>query len=150
MIGAARQHVARLERMDRAHPFDAARDFVRHVAGVVVLHQRAVHPEPHLQIVRVLNFVGGDEIRTHGREGGARLHLIKRVAGGRQTARRSVDEVDVAENIFHRLGRGHVGGALADHQRELRFALEDGGRHVGQHHRVAIADDTASATCEKR
>ena len=44
MIGSQRQHVAGLQRVDRADPFDAARDFVRHVAGVVVLHQGPVHP----------------------------------------------------------------------------------------------------------
>ena len=44
MIGAGREHVAGLEGVDRAHPFDAARNIVRHVAGVEVLLERAVDP----------------------------------------------------------------------------------------------------------
>src|SRR6266850_2103851 len=55
VIRAAGEDVARFERMDRAHPFDAARNLVRHVAGVVALHQRAVVPQPHLKIERVFN-----------------------------------------------------------------------------------------------
>ena len=40
MVGAGREHVARLQSMDGADELDAARDFVRHVVGVVVLLQR--------------------------------------------------------------------------------------------------------------
>ena len=140
MIGTAREHVARLERMDRADPFDAARDIVRHVAGVVVLHQRAVDPQPYLKIVRVLHFVGGHEKRSHGPKSVARLHLIERVAGRRQAARGTVDKIYVAENIFHRLRGGDIGGALADNERQFRLAFENRRGHVGQHHRVVVAD----------
>src|SRR5437899_2388877 len=37
VVGAQREYVAWLQRVDRADPLDAARDLVRHVAGVVVL-----------------------------------------------------------------------------------------------------------------
>src|SRR5581483_1530321 len=110
VVGAAGEHVAGLERMDRAHPLDAARNFVRHVAGIVVLHQHAVVPQAHLKTVRILDFVGGDEIRTHGPEGRARLHLIKRISRRRQAARRAVDEIDVAENVIHRPRRRNILG----------------------------------------
>src|SRR5262249_55440317 len=88
-------------------------------------------------------FIGRHDKRAHRSEGFAGLHLIERIAGRRQTPRRSINEVQIAEDIFHRLGGRHVGGTLADHQRQLRFALEDGGWHVRQYHRVVIADDTA-------
>ena len=39
VIGAGGDDVARLQGVDRGQPFDAARDLVRHVAGVEVLHQ---------------------------------------------------------------------------------------------------------------
>src|SRR5262245_54860440 len=41
VVGTGREHVAGLERVDRADPLDAARDVVRHVAGVEVLLERA-------------------------------------------------------------------------------------------------------------
>ena len=102
VIGSQRQDITRLKRMDRANPFDAAGNLMRHVAGVVVLHQRAIIPQSDLEVVRVLYLVGRDEKWAHGPEAVARLHLIERVAGGRQTARRSIDEVHVAKDIFHR------------------------------------------------
>ena len=43
----------------------------------------------------------------------------------RQAARRAVDEVDVAEDVVHRVGGLHVAGALADDQRHFGLALED-------------------------
>src|SRR5215472_421488 len=41
VVGASRQDVASLERVQCARPFDAARDLVRHVGGVEVLPQHA-------------------------------------------------------------------------------------------------------------
>ncbi len=38
VIGTARQDVARLERVNRADPFDAPWNPVRHIAGIVILH----------------------------------------------------------------------------------------------------------------
>src|SRR5262249_11207718 len=55
VIGAGRQHVAGLERVNRADPFDAAWDLVGHVAGVEILLDYAVDREPHLQPMRVGN-----------------------------------------------------------------------------------------------
>ena len=141
VIGAGRQNVAGLQRMDRADPLDAARDLVRHVVGVEVLLQYAVDPQPDLQLVRIADFVGGDDVGADRREGVARLHLVEHVAGRRQAARRAVDEVGVAEHVVHRVGGLHVLGALADDDRHLGFAFEDRRRHVRQHHGVARADD---------
>ena len=49
----------------------------------------------------------------------------------------------VAEDVVHRVGGADVAGLLADDDGQLGLALEDRGRHVGQHHRVAVADDRA-------
>src|SRR3546814_4939919 len=55
MVGAHRQHVAGLQRVNAAHPLDAAGDVVRHVGGVVVLLEIAVDPEADADVVRVRN-----------------------------------------------------------------------------------------------
>src|SRR5262249_18392821 len=41
------------------------------------------------------------------------------------------------EDVAHRVGRLDVRGALADHNGELRLALKNGRRHIGQEHGVA-------------
>ena len=87
------------------------------------------------------DLVGGDDVRPDRRERVARLHLVEHVAGRRQAARRAVDEIDVAEDVVIASAALTLRGALADHQRHLGLALEDRRRHVGQHHRVAVADD---------
>mgnify|MGYP001446572265 CR=1 FL=1 len=42
MVGAGRNDVTGLQRMDRTHPLDDARDVMRHVGGVELLHHGAV------------------------------------------------------------------------------------------------------------
>ena len=49
VVGSSRDHVSRLERMDRTQKGEAFGDRMRHVAGAEVLLQRAVHPEPQAQ-----------------------------------------------------------------------------------------------------
>src|SRR5688572_32399832 len=39
MVGAGREDVAGIDGVDRRHPFDTARDLVRHVVGVEVLFE---------------------------------------------------------------------------------------------------------------
>src|SRR5262249_34104406 len=58
MVGAGGEDVAGLQRVDRRHPLDAARDLVGHVVGVEVLLQLSVHPELDLELVHVLDLVG--------------------------------------------------------------------------------------------
>src|SRR5947199_3819299 len=141
VVGARRQDVARLQGMDGADPLDAPRDLVGHVAGVEVLLERLVHPEPDLQSVRVAHLVGGHQPGAHGREGVAGLRLVEGVAARREAAGRPVDEVHVPALVIHRLRRATRQGPLADDQRHLRLALEDRGGDVGEHHGVAVADD---------
>src|SRR6266571_4851540 len=75
VVGARGKDVAGLQRVNGADPLDAPRNLVRHVARVEVLLERFVHPEPHLEPVRVAHLVGGHQIGAHRREGIARLHL---------------------------------------------------------------------------
>src|SRR5579859_6962893 len=57
MVGARSQNVAGLEGVDGSHPFNTARDLVRHVVSVEALHQRAVVPQFDRQLVWVGNLV---------------------------------------------------------------------------------------------
>src|SRR5438105_6878070 len=97
MVGAGRNDVAGLERVDRGDPLDAARDLVGHVTRVVVLLEIAVDPQLYLKTVRIGDLVGCHDERSDRAEGIARLHLIERVAARRQAAGGAVDEVHVAE-----------------------------------------------------
>src|SRR5690349_6501014 len=36
MIGSTGEHITRLERVNRADPLDTARNFMRHIAGIVI------------------------------------------------------------------------------------------------------------------
>ena len=82
MVGAGGEDVARLQRVDGGDPLDAARDLVRHVVGVEVLLQLAVDPQLDLQLLRIRDLVGGDQIRADRRERVARLHLEEALPGG--------------------------------------------------------------------
>jgi len=59
MIGPGGQYVAGLQRMDRAQPFDAARNLVGHVGGVELLHELAVVLERDGEVLRIGDLVGG-------------------------------------------------------------------------------------------
>lgn len=120
----------RVQCVDGAHPLNTAWNLVRHVAGVEVLHQDTVVPEPDLQMIGIRNLVGGDNVRTHRRKRIARLHLEENVAVQAQATRRAVDEVHVTENVCHRLAGGNIARALANDQRQFRLALEYRGSDV--------------------
>src|SRR5262249_14668774 len=149
VIGAGRQDVAGLERVDRRDPLDAARDLVRHVTGVEVLLQLAVHPQPHLELVRVSDLVGRHDPRADRRERVTRLHLVERVAGREQATGRAIDEVDVPEDVAHGVGGADVRRALADDHRGLGLALEDGGGAVRAQHGGLRPDDRARGLVER-
>ena len=140
MVGAGRHHVAGGQRVNGTQPLDATRNVVRHVVAIEFLHYHAVVPKRDSQLVRIRHFVGGYDIRPHGRKGIARFHLEKYVTGWRQAARGAVDKIRVAEDVLHRIGGFHVGSRLADDDREFRLTLEHCRRHVGQHHGIAVAD----------
>ena len=83
MVGAGGNYIAGLERMDHElrHSMHA-RNLVRHIIGVEVLHQVAVYPEFDVQILRVLELVSSHEIRPDRREGGPGLGLRKNTLKG--------------------------------------------------------------------
>src|SRR5215510_8158172 len=91
MIGAARQDIARLQRMDRTHELDAARNLVRHVVGVEVLLQLTVVPQLDLELMRIGNLVRGHDVGADLCKRVARFALIEGVARWRQAARRAID-----------------------------------------------------------
>src|SRR5437870_5756364 len=124
MVGAGRDDVTGLERVDRGDPLDAARDLVGHVARVVVLLEVPVHPQLYLKTMRIGDLVGRHDVGSDRAEGVARLHLVERVAARRQAAGGAVDEVRVAEDVAHRLVSADAGRLLADDQRDLGVALE--------------------------
>src|SRR5206468_10038734 len=126
-----------------------ARNLVGHVARVVVLLELAVHPELDLKPVRIGDLVGRHDVRPDRAEGVARLHLVGGVAARRQAAGRAVDEVRVAEDVAHRLPGADGGRLLADDQRHLGLALEVGRGHVGEVHRVAVADEGVGRADER-
>src|SRR3989449_3458339 len=137
VVGSGSEDIAGLQGVDRADPFDAPRNLVGHVARVEVLLERSVHPEPYLEFVRVGYLIGGHEIRADGGEGVARLHLVERVAGGRQAPGRPVDEVRVSEDVAHGLRYTDTGGPFAHEHPQPRLTLEDSGGGDGGRHAVA-------------
>ena len=143
MIGAGCENIARLKIVYGRNPLDAARNLMRHVTRVVVLLERAVDPQLHLQLQRIANLVSSDQVRSDRRKRRARFHLVERIACRHHTPRRPVDKVRVAEYVVHRFCSGHIASRLADHQRKLRFAFEDRGWNVRQHHGLAMSDDAA-------
>ena len=82
MIGAGCKNVAGLQRVDGSDPFDAARNLMRHVVGVEILHHNTIIRELNLQLVRVLNLVVSHNIWADRGERVARLHLIEYVGRG--------------------------------------------------------------------
>src|SRR3984957_1097750 len=91
VVGTGRQNVARLQGMDRTRPFDTTSDVVGHVVSIEVLFQFAVDPKLDRQLLRVGNFVLGNQIRSDRSKRIARLHLKEHVSRRRQAAGRSVD-----------------------------------------------------------
>ena len=118
-----------------------------HVVGIVVVAKLAVVPEPHHQIVGVLDFVGG------GDAGADRAESVERLAepaGVRKSrpglaalfARRDVDHRCVAEHgALPVLGLDHLRRA-AQHQSQFGLVHENPRHGVfRQHDGVAGADD---------
>ncbi len=151
MIGAAGDQIARVHGHDRGGEFDQLRNAMLHVVGIVVVAQLSVVPEPHDQVVRVLDFVGGGDAGADRREGVERLaepagERARRPGAAALLARRDVDHRGVAEHgALPVLGLHHLGRPL-HHQRQLGLVHEDP-RHgefrqhdgvAGPDHRVGI------------
>ncbi len=74
--GAGGDHVARLQAHELAEIGDEVRDAEDHGLGRAVLVAVAVDFEPHLEVLRIGDFVGGDEPRADRAEGVGRLALV--------------------------------------------------------------------------
>src|SRR6516165_272144 len=57
-----------VQRVNRGDPFNAARNLMRHVVRVEILHDNTVVCQPDLQLVGVLDLVGRDDIGADRRE----------------------------------------------------------------------------------
>ena len=132
MVGAGGDDIPWFQRVDRGYPLDHLRDLMGHIAGMKILHQGAVDPQAHGQLVRIGHFISGDEPWSERRKRLSRLHLKEGIAIRFQPAGRHINEIEIAEDVVIGIGRLHVRGALANHQPELGFVLEDRCRYVGK------------------
>ena len=144
MIGAAAQHVAAVHRHDVGRELHQLRHPVFHVVRDVVVAQVTVVPELHPQIVRLRDLVRRGDARAQRAEGVE--GLAHPTAGAPRPpalgARRDVDHARVAEDGAPPVLLAHVLGRPLEDDAQLRLVLEHvRARVVGQHHRVAVADD---------
>src|SRR5262245_42266975 len=102
---------------------------MRHVAGGIVLPEHTVDPQPNVEVLRVLDLVRRDNRGSHRCEGMPGL-TGEEVVQSRSTeaTRRTIDEVDVAENVVECVFGTHVPGPLADDERQFCLMFEDIGR----------------------
>src|SRR5262249_49177802 len=59
MVGAGCENVAGVQRVNRGAPFNAARNLMRHVISVEILHDNTVVCQPDLQLVRIFDGQAG-------------------------------------------------------------------------------------------
>ena len=100
VIGAAGDHVAVTESDASGGPRDQLGHAVLHVVGVVVVAQLSVVPEPDVQVVGIVDLIGGDDPRPDRAEGVKRLPQPTELAPARPSLppRRDVDQAGVAEH----------------------------------------------------
>ena len=85
----------------------------------------AVHVEPHLEILRVLDFVTGDEPRPDRPEGLAAFAFIPlsaRAVDLKATLRHVIRQ-EIARDRAHRLASVEIACALADHDAEFDLVV---------------------------
>src|SRR6185369_10867929 len=140
---AGRDEVAGPERHEAAAVRDELGDAEDHRARRSVLAALAVDVEPHREVLRVLDLVGGHHPRADRAERVAALALVPRAAA-LELVLALGDVVDdaVAGDELQRVGLVDVARLLADDDAELDLpvALE---RALRQHDGVVRADDRA-------
>src|SRR6266403_5411330 len=95
--------VAGLQRGNCRGPGDHRRNWFRQIAHRIVVTQRAIHPEPHVQSMRVRNLIRRGNPGPHGPESVIRL-VLKR--GSRSYAScGKVKETGVSKYVLHGLFR---------------------------------------------
>src|SRR5690606_5540488 len=103
----------------------------------------AINFEPHLEVLRIGNFVPGYEPGADRTEGVAAFALVPLPAAfGLKMALADVVANAIAGDIVHRVGLIDVAGLLADDHRELAFPVRLD-RVLGNDHVVVRADDGA-------
>ena len=125
--GSGRDHVAGLEREDAGEVSDQVRNGEDEVARVGVLQLFAVDGQPDVQVVRVGDFIQGDDARAHGREGVEALADGPLGGGHLIIARADVVQDGVAEHVVAPVRRTDVAAALADDEGELGLVVGFGG-----------------------
>src|SRR5262249_54445014 len=98
-----------------------------HCLGVALLARLAVHGEPQVEILRIADFVPGDEPGAEGAEGFAALALGP-LAGALdlEFAFRHVIGEAVAGHRVHGGALGEITGAAADHHAEFYLVVKLG------------------------
>src|SRR5262245_3635027 len=131
---AGEHDIARLERHQLRGVAHQLRAVEHHVVGVRRLAHLAVDLALDLQVVRVADQIGGDEIRSEQREAVAGLADHPLAAAALEIAGAEIVAVRVAEDVGQRLDLAHVPRAPADHDHELRFVVEALGRDARHAH----------------
>src|SRR5579871_3271263 len=65
MVGPTRDQIPGVERGNPRRPSYELGNRVIHILGAVILSQFVVHPQAHVQVLRIGDFVPGDDPRSH-------------------------------------------------------------------------------------
>ena len=134
---AGGDHVARLERHEAADIADQVGDAEDHRLGVAGLHALAVDVEEHVEVLHVVDLVGGDQPRPERAEGRAALALGPLAAAlDLELALGHVVADGVAGDMGQRLGFVDVAAALADDDGKLDLPV--GLLRIARDHEVVI------------
>src|SRR5262245_14604477 len=97
-----------------------------HGAGVALLPPLAIHREPHVEVLRILDLVLGDEPRPDRAEGLAALALVPLAARAfdLEYAFRHVVRQEVTGDDAHRLVAGEIARTAADHNAQFDLIVE--------------------------
>jgi len=121
---------------DVAHQLGHVED---HGAGIAGLHALAVHVQPHVQPLQVLDLIRRHQPGTDGAKGVATLALVPlRTALELVLALADVVDDAIAGHIGLRILLRHVAGTLADDDAQLHLPVALG-RATRQHHRIVRA-----------
>lgn len=120
-----------------------------HGLGGARLHTHAVDVEPHVELLHVLDLVGGDKPGTERAEGFATLALHP-LAAALDLILALGDVIAEAEagNHRHRVFLRHIASALADHDGEFHFPISLH-RLFRQHHIVIGPADAGASLVEQ-
>src|SRR6266550_325972 len=126
-----RNDVARTEPKKLCQPSDLVGYLMRHGASIVILPRLAAVPGFHDDVVRIGDFVFGDDPWPAAAVGA--LALADKLRAPHKTARRDIEDRYIAENIIERFVRGNVLRGLTHDKGKLGFGLiNDASRNVAQ------------------